>query len=136
LAAGVVTRRLRMEQLEQTGGVKGRGGNPLFPAGNPGRLLWRESDQSSSTRYCKNFMQRFSGGDGGKNRGFVESDDPRELKRRENRALADFVFGRLRCCECDMVARATRFWRAYLTEDEPPQVVVYCPTCALREVGG
>jgi hypothetical protein len=66
----------------------------------------------------------------------VERDDPCELKRRQNRALADFVFGMLRCCECGMVAKFTRDWRAYLTDDEPPQVAVYCPTCALREFGG
>ena len=70
---------------------------------------------------------------GGKNPGFVARDDPSEAKRRENRALADFVDGMLRCCECGMVTRDTRSWRAYLTDDEPPQVVVYCPACASRE---
>jgi hypothetical protein len=58
--------------------------------------------------------------------------DGQELKRRENRALADFVFGVLWCCECGKVTRATRGWRAYLTDDG---VAVYCQTCALREFG-
>ena len=70
---------------------------------------------------------------GGKNPGFVARDDPSEAKRRENRALADFVTGMLRCCKCGMVTRDTRSWRAYLTDDEPPQAVVYCPACASRE---
>ena len=82
---------------------------------------------------AKPFTPRFSRRGGGENRGLVGLDDRSELKRRENRALADFVFGGLRCCECGMMARATRSWRAYLTEDEHPQVAVYCPTCALRE---
>ena len=70
---------------------------------------------------------------GGKNRGFVARDDPSELKRRENQALAELAYGGLRCCECGMVAQVTRFWRAYLTDDDPPQAVVYCPACASRE---
>jgi len=47
----------------------------------------------------------------------------------------------LRCGECGKQARteeeASR-WRAYLTvvdEDEPAEVVVYCPDCARREFG-
>src|SRR5215212_6650566 len=77
--------------------------------------------------------QRFSSGEAGKNPGFVARDDPSDAKRRENRALADFVGGMLRCCECGMVTRDTRSWRAYLTDDKSPQAVVYCPTCASRE---
>jgi predicted Fe-S protein YdhL (DUF1289 family) len=26
-------------------------------------------------------------------------------------------------------------WKAYLTDDEPPEVVVICPECAEREFG-
>jgi hypothetical protein len=26
-------------------------------------------------------------------------------------------------------------WSAYLTDDEPPDVVIYCPACAEREFG-
>jgi ribosomal protein L44E len=42
----------------------------------------------------------------------------------------------LRCEECGKQARTeeeARRWRAYLTvaeEDEPEEVVVYCPNCA------
>jgi hypothetical protein len=45
----------------------------------------------------------------------------------------------LRCEECEREARSEeegRSWRAYLTvldEDEPEEVVVYCPDCAKRE---
>jgi hypothetical protein len=46
----------------------------------------------------------------------------------------------LRCEECKREARSkeTRSWRAYLTvigENEPAEVVVYCPDCAKREFG-
>jgi hypothetical protein len=44
----------------------------------------------------------------------------------------------LRCEECQREARSkeTRHWRAFLTvveENEPAEVVVYCPDCAKRE---
>jgi hypothetical protein len=26
-------------------------------------------------------------------------------------------------------------WSAYLTDDEPPEVAVFCPECAERELG-
>jgi hypothetical protein len=42
------------------------------------------------------------------------------------------------CAECDgrwLPADDAR-WAAYLTDDEPPEVVIYCPDCAEREVGG
>jgi Zn finger protein HypA/HybF involved in hydrogenase expression len=47
----------------------------------------------------------------------------------------------LRCEECGKQARTeeeARRWRAYLAvveEDEPEDVVVYCPDCAKREFG-
>jgi hypothetical protein len=27
-------------------------------------------------------------------------------------------------------------WQAWLTDDEPPELVFYCPACAGREFGG
>jgi hypothetical protein len=42
------------------------------------------------------------------------------------------------CAECDqrwLPADAER-WAAYLTDDEPPELVFYCPACAEREFGG
>jgi hypothetical protein len=39
------------------------------------------------------------------------------------------------CVECDarwLPADEAR-WEAYLTDDEPPNVVFYCPVCAERE---
>jgi DNA-directed RNA polymerase subunit N (RpoN/RPB10) len=42
----------------------------------------------------------------------------------------------LRCEECGK--EESHDWRAYLTvvdEDEPEEVVVYCPDCAKREFG-
>jgi hypothetical protein len=47
----------------------------------------------------------------------------------------------LRCEECGKEPRSeeeARRWRAFLTvieEDEPEEVVVYCPDCAKREFG-
>jgi hypothetical protein len=40
----------------------------------------------------------------------------------------------LTCTECgrEWVLRIER-WRLYLTDHEPPQAVVYCPSCARRE---
>ena len=60
-------------------------------------------------------------------------DDLRDWKRQESEALAQLVRGSLMCCECGAVDWITRSWRAYLTEDEPAEVVVYCPTCACRD---
>jgi hypothetical protein len=40
-----------------------------------------------------------------------------------------------RCAECEAVwlpADEER-WRAYLTDDEPPVAIFYCPECADRE---
>ena len=42
------------------------------------------------------------------------------------------------CTECNALwlpADEER-WRAYLTDDEPPELAFYCPECAEREVGG
>jgi hypothetical protein len=42
-----------------------------------------------------------------------------------------------RCAECEAVwlpADEDR-WSAYLTDDEPPDVVLYCPDSAEREFG-
>ena len=44
----------------------------------------------------------------------------------------------VRCVECGLVADTAGGWKAYLGggfEGEPVEVVVYCPTCAEREVG-
>jgi hypothetical protein len=43
-----------------------------------------------------------------------------------------------RCAECEahwQPADKAR-WQAWLTDDEPPELVFYCPACAGREVGG
>ena len=43
-----------------------------------------------------------------------------------------------RCAECEahwLPADEER-WRAYRTDDEPPELVFYCPACAEREFGG
>jgi hypothetical protein len=42
------------------------------------------------------------------------------------------------CAECErpwMPSKAER-WQAYLTDDEPAELAVYCPGCATREFGG
>ena len=40
----------------------------------------------------------------------------------------------MRCAECDAEAQEeARGWRAYLTHDDPPEVVTFCHECAERE---
>jgi hypothetical protein len=42
-----------------------------------------------------------------------------------------------RCAECEaswLPADEDR-WQGYLTDDEPQEVVFYCPSCAAREFG-
>ena len=42
----------------------------------------------------------------------------------------------MRCEECRTVADAdAKDWRAYIAEDQPPFMVIYCPKCAEREFG-
>jgi len=54
-------------------------------------------------------------------------------------AAATSVSGEVRCIECgELASGPTNGWKAYLAggfEDEPVEVVVYCPACAFREVG-
>jgi len=40
-----------------------------------------------------------------------------------------------RCAECDAawLPSDDERWRAYLTDDEPPELAFYCPECAERE---
>jgi hypothetical protein len=55
------------------------------------------------------------------------------------RELTPVFTNRLQCVECGRVSRENeRGWRAYLTtdEDEPAEVVLYCPECGEREFGG
>jgi hypothetical protein len=41
-----------------------------------------------------------------------------------------------RCAECGREwVDARERWRVYVTEDEPPELVAYCPDCARREFG-
>jgi hypothetical protein len=51
------------------------------------------------------------------------------------RVSAEQVALILECAECDvrwLPADEDR-WSAYLTDDEPPELVFYCPECAERE---
>jgi hypothetical protein len=45
----------------------------------------------------------------------------------------------LRCIECRRESSVGCRWRAYLADDsrdhEPPEVAVFCPSCAEREFG-
>ncbi len=45
----------------------------------------------------------------------------------------------LHCIECRRESATGRHWRAYLADDpeddDPPEVVVLCPSCAEREFG-
>ena len=49
-------------------------------------------------------------------------------------AQADLV---RRCAECGAVwlPEDEERWKAYLTDDEPPQLAFYCSECAEREFG-
>jgi hypothetical protein len=38
-------------------------------------------------------------------------------------------------CEAHWLPADEEHWSAYLTDDEPPEVVFYCPDCAEREFG-
>jgi len=50
------------------------------------------------------------------------------------------ALGEVRCVECDLVATGTaEGWKAYVGggfEDEPIEVIIYCPACAARECDG
>ena len=41
------------------------------------------------------------------------------------------------CVECgrEWVGPVERCWRVYLTDDDPPLPLTYCPVCAEREFG-
>jgi hypothetical protein len=43
----------------------------------------------------------------------------------------------LQCAECERpwLPVDAEHWSAYLTDDEPPEVVFFCPRCAEREFG-
>jgi hypothetical protein len=42
----------------------------------------------------------------------------------------------LRCAECGRLSdHEAHGWRSYLTDDEPPLVEHFCPTCAEEEFG-
>jgi hypothetical protein len=43
---------------------------------------------------------------------------------------------RLQCIECGRVSRENeRGWTAHLKDDEPEEVVIFCPECDEREFG-
>ena len=43
----------------------------------------------------------------------------------------------LSCQECPATSAdgASERWLAFLTSDQPPEVLIYCPACAGREFG-
>ena len=41
-----------------------------------------------------------------------------------------------RCQECPAEWTDDSRWRAFVTDDEPAELVFYCPSCAYREFGG
>ena len=60
---------------------------------------------------------------------------PYTRRRGDNPRAMDAVVLIPNCVECGAVwlpAHQER-WAAYLTDDEPPEFVVYCPECAERE---
>ena len=43
----------------------------------------------------------------------------------------------LQCVECGAESDQGYLWRAFIAdeEDEPPEVLCYCPACAVRQFG-
>jgi hypothetical protein len=56
--------------------------------------------------------------------------------RRSLRSLPEVAFTTT-CLEChrQWLPVDEERWRAYLTDDEPPELAFYCPGCAEREFG-
>jgi hypothetical protein len=52
----------------------------------------------------------------------------------DERRIVGIATPSLFCEECGRPwVRRLEMWRTYLTDDEPPQAVNYCPECAHRE---
>jgi hypothetical protein len=55
------------------------------------------------------------------------------------KVAATFVSGDVCCIECgELASGPATDWKTYLSggfEDEPVEVIVFCPECALRELG-
>jgi hypothetical protein len=94
-------------------------------------------------RLCQTLHSYGASGRG--NGGSSRSLAPHLLTSRPSRAVGHYfvvVFrraptytNRLQCVECGRVSREDeRGWRAYLTDDEPPEVAVFCGLCAEREL--
>ena len=65
-------------------------------------------------------------------------DDEKGAKMRQEVASTS-VSGEVRCSECgELATGAATGWEAYFTggfEDEPVEIVVFCPECSAREFG-
>jgi hypothetical protein len=64
--------------------------------------------------------------------------EPGEFADRLNPRAAELPF--LRCAECGTVSPDALGWRGHrageLDPDDEPEVLVFCPDCAERELGG
>jgi hypothetical protein len=65
---------------------------------------------------------------------------PSARRLRNNRAVADKpetvqAAPAIACQECPAIWTDDSRWRLYLTRDEQPEAVFYCPECAEREFG-
>lgn len=59
------------------------------------------------------------------------------VDEREWQSLRGELVNVLVCTECHRTSgRPASGWKPYLTDDEPPDVAVFCPDCAEREFGG
>jgi hypothetical protein len=58
-----------------------------------------------------------------------------EERKVTNRTVQLVAADQIRCIECSEEWRPdeTTLWRAYLTEELPPELILYCPSCAKRE---
>lgn len=65
--------------------------------------------------------------------------DEREGKMRQQVVATTSVSGDVRCTECgELASGLATGWRAYLAggfDDDPVEVIVFCPACVVRELG-
>jgi hypothetical protein len=59
----------------------------------------------------------------------------RFIERAFSLGLIDNRTRRLECLDCGTTSPYERGWQAFLTDDDPPEIAIYCPECAEREFG-
>jgi hypothetical protein len=62
-------------------------------------------------------------------------DEPLAKCRRVSHIEGVAIIPRCAECEANWLPADEERWQAWLTDDEPPELVFYCPDCAEREFG-